>query len=48
MIRLTKEELPHPPKPEARGSGREEQPHAERAQEGIEGLSHIEGQEGRR
>ena len=33
---------------EARGSGREEQPHAERAQEGIEGLSHIEGQEGRR
>ena len=57
---------PHP-KPEARGSGREEQPHsskpevrggsredqlhvqgalAARAQEGLEELSHIEGQEG--
>ena len=41
------EELPHPPKPKARGSGREEQPHAVRAQEGLEELSHVEGQEGR-
>ena len=36
---------------EARGSGREKQPHvqgvvAARAQEGLEELSHIEGQEG--
>ena len=36
---------------EARGSGREDQPHvqgsmAARAQEGLEELSHIEGQEG--
>ena len=41
------------PTPEARGSGREDQPHvqgavAARAQEGLEELSHIEGQEGRR
>ena len=41
------------PKPEARGGGREEQPHiqgamAARAQEGLEELSHIEGQEGQR
>ena len=38
------------PKPEARGGGREDQPHAvaERAQEGIEELSHVEGQEGLR
>ena len=44
------EELHHPPKPEARGGGREELPHAvaARAQEGLEELSHIEGQEGRR
>ena len=39
------------PKPEARGSGREDQPHvqgavAARAQEGLEELSHVEGQEG--
>ena len=47
------EELPHAPKPEARGSGREEQPHvqgavAAQAQEGLEELSHVEGQEGQR
>ena len=41
------------PTPEARGGGREDQPHvqgavAERAQEGLEELSHIEGQEGLR
>ena len=39
------------PSPEARGGGREDQPHvqeamAARAQEGLEELSHIEGQEG--
>ena len=39
------------PTPEARGSGREDQPHvqgarAARAQEGLEKLSHLEGQEG--
>ena len=39
------------PSPEARGGGREDQPHvqgamASRAQEGLEELSHIEGQEG--
>ena len=38
--------------PEARGSGRQDQPHvqgavAAQAQEGLEELSHIEGQEGR-
>ena len=38
---------------EARGSGREDQPHiqgalAARVQEGLEELSHIEGQEGQR
>ena len=38
---------------EARGSGWEEQPHAQgvvaaRAQEGLEELYHIEGQEGQR
>ena len=34
--------------PEARGSGREDQPHAvaARAQEGLEELSNVEGQEG--
>ena len=37
---------------EARGGGREDQPHvqgavAARAQEGLEELSHVEGQEGR-
>ena len=41
------------PTPEARGSGREVQPHiqgavAVRAQEGLEELSHVEGQEGQR
>ena len=41
------------PTPEARGGGREGQPHVQgavavRAQEGLEELSHIEGQEGRR
>ena len=44
------EELPHALKPEARGGGREDQPHAVTAwaQEGLEELSHVEGQEGRR
>ena len=44
------EELPHAPMPEARGSGREDQPNtvAAWAQEGLEELSHVEGQEGRR
>ena len=46
-----REELPHAPKPEARGGSREEQPHlqgalAVRAQEGREELSHAEDQEG--
>ena len=41
------------PKSEVRGGGREELPHlqgavAARVQEGLEELSHIEGQEGRR
>ena len=41
------------PESEFRGSGREEQPHvqgavAARAQEGLEELSHVEDQEGRR
>ena len=40
------------PTSDARGSGREDQPHAQRAlaawvQEGLEELSHVEGQEGR-
>ena len=48
----SQEELPHAPKPEARGGGREDQPHAQgpvaaRAQEGLEELSQVEGQEGR-
>ena len=39
------------PTPEARGGGREDQPHvqgavAARAQEGLEKLFHVEGQEG--
>ena len=47
------EELPHGPMPKAKGGGREDQPHvqgalAARAQEGLEELSHDEGQEGRR
>ena len=46
------EELPHGAKSEARGSGQEDQPHVQgavpvRAQEGLEKLSHVEGQEGR-
>ena len=41
------------PTPEARGGGWEDQPHVQGAmaawaQEGLEELSHIEGQEGRR
>ena len=41
------------PASEVRGGGWEEQPHvrgavAVRAQEGLEELSHVEGQEGRR
>ena len=48
-----REELPHTPKPEAKGGGGEDQPHLQGAvavqvQEGLEELSHIEGQEGRR
>ena len=47
------EELPHAPTPQARGGGPEDQPHiqgavAAQAQEGLEELSHVEGQEGRR
>ena len=43
-----REEQPHA---EARGGGREDQPHvqgavAARVQEGLEELSHVEGQEG--
>ena len=41
------------PAPKARGSGREEQPHVQGAvavwaQEGLEELCHVEGQEGQR
>ena len=48
-----REEIPHAPMPEARGSGQEEQPYVQGAvavwvQEGLEELSRIEGQEGRR
>ena len=48
-----REELPHAPTPEARGGGREDQPHVQgavavRAQEGLEELPHVEGQEGQR
>ena len=44
-------EIPHAPKPKARGGGQEDQPHVQGAvaagtQEGLEELSHIEGQEG--
>ena len=47
------EELPHAPTPEAMGGCREEQPHfqgavAAWAQESLEELTHVEGQEGRR
>ena len=46
------EEIPHAPTPEAKGGSQEEQPQfqgavAARAQEGLEELSHVEGQEGR-
>ena len=46
-----REELPHAPKPKARGGGQEDQPNvqaavAARVQEGLEELSHVEGQEG--
>ena len=54
MIRLGREgEISVPTKPpEVRGGGWEEQPHiqgvvAAWAQEGLEELSHVEGQEGR-
>ena len=45
------EEMPHSPKPKAGGGSREEQPHVQGAmaawaQEGLEELSHVEGQEG--
>ena len=48
-----REELPHAPRPKARGRGQEDQPHiqgavAAWAQEGLEELSHVEGQEGQR
>ena len=41
------------PTPEVRGGGQEDQPHVQgamavRAQEGLEEVSHTEGQEGRR
>ena len=47
------EEIPHALKPEAKNGGREEQPHVQgavavQAQEGLEELSHVEGQDGRR
>ena len=47
-----REELPHAPMPEAKAGDREEQPHVQGAvaawaQEGLEELSHFEGQEGR-
>ena len=47
------EELPHAPTPQAKSSGGEEQPHVQGAvavpaQEGLEELSHVESQEGRR
>ena len=46
-----REELPHAPKPEARGGRREDQPHVKGAvavwaQEDLEKLSQVEGQEG--
>ena len=48
-----REELPHAPMPEARDSGWEDQPQvqgaiAARVQEGLEEISHVAGQEGRR
>ena len=52
LVGLHRTELPHAPMPEARVGVREDQPHfqgavAARAQEGLEELSHVEGQEGR-
>ena len=49
----SQEEIPHAPTPEARGGGPEDQPEVQGAvaawaQEGLEELSHVEGQEGRR
>ena len=49
----SREKLPHTPTPEARGGNWEEQPHVQGAvdawtEEGLEELSHLEGQEGRR
>ena len=46
-----RKELTYAPKPKARVGGREDQPHVQgavavRAQEGLEELSHVEGQEG--
>ena len=46
-----REELRQAPMPEAKGRVREDQPHVQgavavRVQEGLEELSHIEGQEG--
>ena len=43
-----REELPDAPTSEARGGGWENQPVAARSQEGLEELSHVEGQEGQR
>ena len=45
-----REELAHAPKPEARGGGREDQPQVQgavavRAQEGLEELLNVQGQE---
>ena len=50
-VRGSREELPHAPTPETRGGGQEELPHIQGAvaawvQEGLEELSHVEGQEG--
>ena len=47
-----REELPHAPMPKTRGGGLEDQPHVQGVvaawvQEGLEELSHVEGQEGR-
>ena len=50
-LTLLTNSMSHTPTPEARGGGREDQPYvqeavAARAQEGLEELSHVEGQEG--
>ena len=47
------EEIPHAPMPKDRGGGWKDQPHVQGAmaawaQEGLEELSHVEGQEGQR